>query len=143
MTPPSLILTEGAAPRRVSLTTAEYLSLRQLAIVDVTPPLDAGVCEIAAGRKIGAVAVGERQLVVRPKITDLNRLVFLLGYSLHRDIWREDRVHLAEVDELLPALAETFSRLATRATEQGLLQGYRTVSDTLPVLRGRVSPASR
>lgn len=138
MTPPPLILTEGGAPRRVSLTPVEYRSLRELAIVDVTPTLDAGMFELAAGRKIGAVAVGERQVIVRPKITDLNRLVFLLGYSLHRDIWRDDRVRLAEADELLPALAEAFSRLATRATEQGLLQGYRTVSDNLPVLRGRM-----
>ncbi|MFN3002980.1 McrC family protein [Mycolicibacterium wolinskyi] len=28
--------------------------------------------------------------------------------------------------------------MATRADERGLLQGYRTISDTLPVLRGRI-----
>lgn len=136
--PPPILLTEGAAARLMSLDVHEYEVLRRLAIVDVTPTLETGVFEVSAGRKIGAVSVGERQVIVRPKISDLNRLVFLLGYSLHRDFWRDDRVHLAEADELLPALAEAFGRLASRATEQGLIQGYRTISDDLPVLRGRL-----
>lgn len=138
MTQNSLILTEGGPPQPVRLSPTEYETLRSLAIVDVTPTLETGVYSISAGRKIGAVSVGDRQVIVRPKIADLNRLVFLLGYSLNRDIWRDDHVRLTEADELLPALAEAFSRLAARATEQGLLQGYRTVKDVLPVLRGRV-----
>ncbi|WP_259347446.1 McrC family protein [Gordonia amicalis] len=133
-----ILLTEGAPPQRAALDPREYEVLRRLAIVDVTPTLDEGVFELSAGRKIGAVTIGKRQLVVRPKIRDLNRLVFLLGYSLHRDLWRDDRVHLARADDLLPALAEAFGRFASRATEQGLLQGYRTISDDLPVLRGRI-----
>lgn len=138
MTPTTLILTEGGPPQPVHLSPTEYETLRSLAIVDVTPTLETGIYSISAGRKIGAVSVGDRQVIVRPKIADLNRLVFLLGYSLNRDIWRDDHVRLTEADELLPALAEAFSRLAARATEQGLLQGYRTVKDVLPVLRGRV-----
>lgn len=138
MTQTSLILTEGGPSQPVRLSPIEYETLRSLAIVDVTPTLETGVYSISAGRKIGAVSVGDRQVIVRPKIADLNRLVFLLGYSLNRDIWRDDHVRLTEADELLPALAEAFSRLAARATEQGLLQGYRTVKDVLPVLRGRV-----
>ncbi|NDZ92852.1 restriction endonuclease [Streptomyces sp. SID6673] len=138
MTSPPILLTEGGPPQQVSLAPREYAALRRLGIVEVHPTLEPGLFEISAGRKIGAVSVGERQVVVRPKIADLNRLVFLLGYSLHRDFWRDDRVHLAEADELLPALAEAFARLASRATEQGLLQGYRTISDDLPVLRGRI-----
>lgn len=138
MTPTTLILTEGGPPQPVCLSPIEYEALRSLAIVDVTPTLETGIYSISAGRKVGAVSVGDRQVIVRPKIADLNRLVFLLGYSLNRDIWRDDHVRLTEADELLPALAEAFSRLAARATEQGLLQGYRTVKDVLPVLRGRV-----
>ncbi|MEO9330059.1 McrC family protein [Gordonia aurantiaca] len=133
-----ILLTEGDPPRPVSLDFAEYELLRRLAIVEVNPSLQGGVFEVSAGRKIGAVAVGERQIVVRPKISDLNRLVFLLGYSLHRDFWLDDEVHLTEADELLPAMAEAFGRLASHATAQGLLQGYRTTTDDLPVLRGRM-----
>ncbi|MFZ2528187.1 MAG: restriction endonuclease [Rhodococcus sp. (in: high G+C Gram-positive bacteria)] len=135
---PTLTLTEGDPPLDVALGLDEYEALRRHAIVDVVPTLDAGRYTISAGRKIGAVSVGARQIIVRPKITDLNRLVFLLGYTRHRDLWRDDKVRLTEADELLPALAAVFSRLAAHATEQGLLQGYRAVTDTLPVLRGRV-----
>lgn len=135
---PPLLLTEGGAAQSMPLSPVEYDALRRLAIVDVIPTHEPGWYEVGAGRKIGAVSVGDLEVVVRPKITDLNRLIFLLGYSAHRDLWRDDRVGLSEADDLLPALAEAFSRLASRATEQGLLQGYRTVTDTLPVLRGRM-----
>ncbi|NMN99773.1 restriction endonuclease [Gordonia sp. TBRC 11910] len=136
MTP--ICLTEGGDSQFARLSAHEFEALRSLAIVVVTPTLDAGWYEIAPGRKIGAVAVGAQQVVVRPKIADLNRLIFLLGYSGHRSLWRDDAVDLIADDELLPALAEAFSRLATLATAQGLLQGYRTTTDTLPVLRGRI-----
>ncbi len=138
MTSTSLTLIEGQPAQRRRLTVSEYEALNGLAIADVRPTLDAGWYDVAAGKKIGAVSVGDLDVVVRPKITDLNRLVFLLGYSGHRDLWRDDRVLLTAADDLFPALAEAFSRVASRATDQGLLQGYRTVRDTLPVLRGRM-----
>jgi 5-methylcytosine-specific restriction enzyme subunit McrC len=138
MASPPLILAEGAAAQTVALTDAEYLALQQLALVNVTPTLDRGLYDVVAARKIGAVAIGDRQVVVRPKIADLNRLVFMLGYAKDPGIWRDDLVDLSSADELLPALAETFSRLALAAVEQGLLQGYKTVQETLPVLRGRM-----
>lgn len=137
MTDP-LTLTEGGAAAIVSLTKAEYRALKEIGIVAVTPTLDGGIFEVAAGRKIGAVAIGERQVLVRPKISDLNRLMFLLGYAGNPRIWRDDPIHLDPADELLPAVAEAFARIATLAVEQGLLQGYKTVRDNLPVLRGRM-----
>jgi len=138
MASPPLILTEGDAAQTVALTDAEYLALQQLALANVTPTLDRGLYDVVAARKIGAVAMGDRQVVVRPKIADLNRLVFMLGYAKDPGIWRDDLVDLTSDDELLPALAEAFSRLALTAVEQGLLQGYKTVQETLPVLRGRM-----
>lgn len=138
MTPPTLILAEAGTPQTVALTGPEYRALQQLALVNVTPTVDAGWYDVAAGRKVGAVTVGERQLIVHPKITDLNRLLFLIGYAKDPGIWRDEQVDLVGADQLLPGLAEAFSRLASRAVEQGVLQGYRTVRDTLPVLRGRL-----
>jgi 5-methylcytosine-specific restriction enzyme subunit McrC len=138
MAPPPLVLTEGGVAQPVALTQFEYRALQQLALVDVTPTLDPGWYEVAAGRKVGAASLGERQLIVHPKITDLNRLLFLIGYAKDPNIWREEQVDLAGADELLPGVAEAFARIALLATEQGPLQGYRTVSDTVPVLRGRM-----
>ncbi len=78
--PAPLTLTEGQPAELVALTAAEYEALRQLALIDVMPTMEAGWYEVAAGCKIGTGTVGDRQVVVRPKITDLNRLIFLLGY---------------------------------------------------------------
>jgi 5-methylcytosine-specific restriction enzyme subunit McrC len=138
MAPPPLVLTEGGAARPVALTQSEYRALQQLALVDVTPMPDPGWYDVAAGRKVGAVSLGERQIIVHPKIAHLNRLLFLIGYAKDPNIWREEQVELADAEELLPGVAEAFARIALLAIEQGPLQGYRTVSDTVPVLRGRM-----
>lgn len=136
--PPPLILTEGAPAQTVQLTIAEARALNDLGIAVATPNLDDGLFDVVAAAKVGAVSIGERQVLVRPKITDINRLIFMLGYARNPKIWREDPVHVDFADELLPAVAEAFARIASRAVEQGLLQGYRTVNDALPVLRGRM-----
>jgi 5-methylcytosine-specific restriction enzyme subunit McrC len=137
MTPP-LTLTEGEPAQVVELTADEAHALNDLGIAIVTRRLDDGLFDVAAGTKIGAVTVGDRQVVVRPKITDINRMIFMLGYARNPKIWRDDPIGVESDDELLPAIAEAFARLASRAVQQGLLQGYRTVSEALPVLRGRM-----
>lgn len=140
---PPLILTEGGDSQTVELTGDECRAFQQLNLVTVTPTSDAGRYDVAAGRKVGAVTVGERQLIVRPKIADLNRLLFLIGYAKDQKIWRDDQVDLINADELLPGIAEAFSRLASHAVDQGVLQGYRTVREALPVLRGRLLAAEQ
>jgi 5-methylcytosine-specific restriction enzyme subunit McrC len=136
--PTPLVLTEGGPSQVVALTGTEYRALNDLGIATATPTLDDGLFDVVAARKVGAVAVGDRQIVVRPKITDLNRLLFMLGYARNPQIWRDKPIRVDPADELLPAVAEAFARLAGRAVEQGLLQGYRTMTDALSVLRGRV-----
>lgn len=135
---PTLILTENDPARTVALTEAEARTLAQLGIATVTPTPQAGLFDLAAGMKVGAVSIGDRQVIVRPKIIDINRLIFMLGYTRNPTIWRDDPVQVSPDDDLLPAVAEAFARLAARAVEQGLLQGYRTVREALPVLRGRM-----
>jgi 5-methylcytosine-specific restriction enzyme subunit McrC len=133
-----LILTEGAPAVSVPLTGNEFRILSELGFVTVMPTLDAGIFNVVAGRKVGAVSLGDWQVIVRPKITDLNRLLFLLGYARNPSVWRNDPVQLDPADDLLSAVAESFARLASRAVEQGVLQGYRTVREHLPVIRGRI-----
>jgi 5-methylcytosine-specific restriction enzyme subunit McrC len=136
--PPPLSLTEGGPGQTVALTGAQYRAVNDLGIAVVTPTVTEGLFDVVAARKVGAVTVGDQQIVVRPKITDLNRLLFLLGYARNPQIWRDEPVHVEAADELLPAVAEAFARIATRTIERGLHQGYVTISDTLPVLRGRM-----
>jgi 5-methylcytosine-specific restriction enzyme subunit McrC len=138
-----LTLTEGDPALTVELSAGEASALNALGIAVVVPRLGDGLFDVAAGTKIGAVRVGDRQVVVRPKITNISRLIFMLGYARNPQIWRDDPIGVESDAELLPAIAEAFVRIASRAVERGLLQGYRTVSESLPVLRGRMLAAEQ
>jgi len=101
-----------------------------------------GWWEVAASNQIGVVVAGGVQVVIQPKL-DINRLVFLMGYARHPDFWRDDHVRLDTAADLPEALTDAFVRLAKRALEQGLLKGYQTLEETLPVLRGRIREADQ
>lgn len=132
-----LELRENDPPQPVALTAAEAeaLSAAELAVVSRRP--GATSWDVAAGSKIGVVRVGELQVTVRPKIP-IHRLIFMVGYARRPTMWRDLPVELDQDLDLPDALAQAFVFWAGRALEQGLLQGYRTVEDALPVLRGRV-----
>lgn len=137
-----LTLTEGAPARRVELdrTVADALRLSEVASVELTDSPREWL--VSAAGKIGVVRVGDVQVTVRPKIA-IDRLVFLMGYARNPSYWIDDRVRLDPERELPEALAEAFRRLASRALEQGLLKGYRTVDDTTAVMRGRIREADQ
>lgn len=132
-----LILTEYEFPRPVDLTPdeAEALAGAELAVVTRSPGRTGW--EVAAGKKVGVARIGDLQVTVRPKIA-IDRLVFLMGYAQKPDFWRDHTVMLDADVDLVEALAESFRRLATKALEHGLLQGYRSVDEALPVVRGRI-----
>lgn len=132
-----LTLTEGdpALPFALSDAEADALGTAELAVVSRTP----GTADwlVAAGTKVGVARVGELQVTIRPKIT-IDRLVFLMGYATKPTFWRNHSVLLDVESDLPEALAHAFSRLASKAIEQGLLQGYKTVDESLAVVRGRI-----
>jgi 5-methylcytosine-specific restriction enzyme subunit McrC len=132
-----LKLTENAPSRpfNLSMAEAEALAAAELAVVTRVPGSDSW--EVAAGSKVGVARVGDLQVTVRPKIT-IDRLVFMMGYAQKPQFWRDQSVLLDSDADLADALAESFRRLATKALEQGLLHGYRSVDEALPVLRGRI-----
>lgn len=132
-----LILCEGQPAVRIQLAPAELDAITTLGLASSTYTSESGWYDVVAGRKVGAASIGLRDLIVRPKVS-IDKLVFMMGYARNPSLWRDDDVHLDRDDDLLPALAEAFSRLANRAIERGLLQGYKTVAESLPVLRGRL-----
>lgn len=134
--PRHLILRENDPPRPFALTAdeAEALASAELAIVSRTPGHD---WEVAAGSKVGVVRIGDLQVTVRPKIA-IARLLFMVGYARHQRLWRDSPVELDPDSDLPDALAHAYGYWAQRALEQGLLQGYLTVEEALPVVRGRV-----
>lgn len=136
-----LVLRENAPAARVALTTAEAEVLAALELAEVTRDVS-GTWLVAAGSKVGAVRLGCLQVTIKPKIT-IDRLLFLMGYAIKPTYWRDANVWLDVESNLPEALAHSFRRLAAGALEQGLLQGYRTVDESLPVLRGRIRVADQ
>ena len=137
-----ITLREGDPPRPVRLPRpiADALTAAEVLQVGLTP--EPGVYDIAAGTRIGVVSVEGHQFIIQPKI-DINRLVFMMGYARKRQFWRTDLVDLDPASDLPEALAHAFVRLTGRALNQGLLTGYRTVEESLQVLRGRVREADQ
>lgn len=130
-------LAEGGPAEIVSLSSLEADVLSRRSLLEVRPTVDAGWWELSSARRVGVIRVGDLQVTVTPKVS-IERLLFLLGYAHSPKGWTSDPVLLDRDQQLLPALAEAFGRQAARALDQGVLQGYRTVEDSLPVLRGRL-----
>ncbi|MCX4998893.1 McrC family protein [Streptomyces longwoodensis] len=129
----------GWVTARLSPATGRRLA--ESGVVEVRPdPYDATSWDVRALGKVGAVRIAGVDVSVAPKLP-VRRLFFLVGYAAdptrgwHTD---EEPVDTGSHEGLVPALAHAFERLADRALRQGLLQGYRTVEDALPVVRGRV-----
>lgn len=106
-------------------------------VVSAAPSMSPGMWTLAPASKVGVIRIGDLEVWIRPKI-DIRRIVFMLGYALNPRGWRDVDVPLTEAPDLITAVAYAFARQAERATEQGLLQGYRTVEEALRVVRGRI-----
>lgn len=120
--------------RVVSLTDAQVEALQSTRLVDVLPERR-GRWRIVPNGRVGALAVEGLEVVVRPK-TDVASLLFMLGYAANPGFGESEVAGLA-TDDLWGAIAQTLARLGERAVGAGVLQGYVTMDDALPLVRGR------
>lgn len=109
-------------------------------------PAAGGRWRLRGNQKVGLVRLrtpsgGALQLHLRPKLP-VRDLLFLLSYS-PGDPWRPEPVTAAESDELLPAVADLLARTTRRTLDAGVLHGYRTVEEDLPLIRGRIRTADQ
>lgn len=104
-------------------------------------PAPAGRWRLLPRGRVGAVHVGGSDIVVTPKV-GIARLLFLLGYAADPGFQPED-VTGAPDEDLWPAMAETLCRHAERALGRGVLQGYVTEEEALPLVRGRIRMADQ
>ncbi len=132
-----ILLTENGRPIERVLAAHQAAALSASDVVTLTPGYAMNAWTIAPGRWVGVARVGDVEVWIRPKLP-VRRLLFLLGYAYDLRAWRDDRVEVAEDDELLPAIATVFARQAGKAVEQGLILGYRVTEESTPVLRGRI-----
>lgn len=110
--------------------------------VKVNADLD-GRTVLTASSQVGVLRCGDLELRITPKI-GIHRLLWLLDRARNPDGWRDDDiVDLTTVDDLVTAVAVSFHAATRRALAHGILQGYRTVEEGLPLLRGRLREADQ
>ncbi|GAA1899340.1 McrBC 5-methylcytosine restriction system component [Streptomyces sodiiphilus] len=144
MTVPEVTLREHGPAVRVPLSAAAGRALAASGVLEsVTPdPGRDGHWLLRAGSRVGAVRTPGGPVVrILPK-TPVSRLFFLLGFSLDpARAWRDSRegtVDTGAYDDVVPALAHAVERQIDAALRRGVLQGYLTVEESAPVLRGRL-----
>ena len=120
-----------------SLSATAAAALAGTGLVEVRPAAP-GQWRLLPRGYVGAVQIDDLQVQVTPKEkVGLDRLLFLLGYARDPGFRPEDVAGIEEPD-LWPALAESLARLTEAALAGGVLQGYRTVEESLRTIRGRI-----
>ena len=131
-------LTEVGPPVPVRLTADQGRLLAASGVVVAVPsPFVAGTWLVGAGGKVGAARIGDMVVRIAPKVA-IDRLLFLLGYSVHGAGWLREQVEVGAAPDLVPVVAQALWRQVSRAVAQGLLPGYVEVEESAPVLRGRL-----
>ena len=106
--------------------------------IQVTPSTDeAGAFTLRPSSHIGAVNIGDLAVVIRPKIP-IDRVMFLITYSMDPRHWRKNSVQLTRDDGILEAIVFAFTHHTRQAIRRGLLRGYRWEEDALNTVRGRI-----
>ena len=91
---------------------------------------------------VGAVNIGDRSVIVRPKIP-VDRVMFLMTYALDPRHWRNEAIDLAPDADVLEAVALAFARRTQQAVHRGLLRGYRREEDALKPCGARSGSPTR
>ncbi len=93
--------------------------------------------DLTPGSNVGAIHLDGIDIVIEPKV-ELERLLFLLSYSLGHVQDLEAAVRMDHAQDLPEAIVLGFVRTFRRALGRGVQQGYRTIDDTAFTLRGRL-----
>jgi 5-methylcytosine-specific restriction enzyme subunit McrC len=132
---PEIELVEGGEAAFVQIDDSVLDALVASDLVDVEYRAAAGVA-VVAKLKVGVARVGPTVVRIRPKIP-IHRIFWLLGFTTDRG-WRSGPVPFAVINDLVTALADAYLRHIEPALDEGPLQGYHEVDDSLTVIRGRV-----
>lgn len=131
-----LRLTENQRTRVDSLSTTERITLESVFNASITT-LDDGAFQVQPGNVIGSVLVGDRPVVVRPKL-EVDRVLFMTAYAADPYRWRDNWSAVAKIDDLVEGMTALFVRACESTLARGLLRSYRAVEDDLAVVKGRI-----
>lgn len=135
-----LTLSEYRTLPRVRLTNHQLTALQSLnpGPLQVSPhPADPSVYDLTAGSLVGLVSIEGLEIEILPKLA-IQRLLFLLSYSMNPDTWKPVHTEFAERESLFEAIVPGFVFQVRQALKRGLLQGYRVEEDALLTVRGRI-----
>jgi 5-methylcytosine-specific restriction enzyme subunit McrC len=133
-----IILSEYGAQMSVPIPAEDAAILGRTQALTVLPSMThSGAWDLAASHYVGVVQAGQTEVRITPKVP-MRNLLFLLGYARDPSGWREIEALFEEVEDLVPALATAFEFQTRRALRQGVLKGYVTLDEALPLVRGRI-----
>lgn len=134
-----LVLHEYRTAQAVPLDDRQVTALRRivpnLAIVPAAG--EPGRFDVTPAATVGTIHIEGREIEIRPKIP-LDRLLFLISYSMDAVRWQPEEVSYQEADTLVAAMAGLFAHHVRHALEPGVLHGYRSEDDALHTVRGRI-----
>lgn len=127
----------------VELTAGQAQALQRSRAVTVSPSFEfPGAWDLRAAQYVGVVVADEVELRIQPKI-DFGRLLFLVTYARDEGAWTSEVVDLVVQDDLVASMGFALAHHAEAAMARGVLQGYVTVEEALPGLRGRFREADQ
>lgn len=134
-----LVLREYETSPAVALDQGQLALLTSLPAgrVEVRPTGTVGEYQLRASSWIGSVALPGLTVRVLPKVEDLRNVLMMFGASAGLTHWLPTLVGYRQ-DDLVDAVADLALRTISAATRRGLVHGYRSTEERLPVIRGRL-----
>ena len=86
---------------------------------------------------VGVARTGELVVEIRPKLP-VERVFFLVAYSLNPKYWRKHLVELQAAETLHEAIARPFAEFTEAATRRGVIHGYREIDESISGVKGRI-----
>lgn len=125
--------------RSLELTDNQVRTLALSKAFEIAPdPSTAGRWIVNATQYVGAANLDGLELRVTPKV-GVYRLFELLCTSIRRIEWSDEDAVWAESNDLVATIAGAFTRHAERVMQQGLVQGYHQLEESMLGVRGRVA----
>jgi 5-methylcytosine-specific restriction enzyme subunit McrC len=135
-----LTLREYRREPAVELSVAERDAIRDAVrgLVVEPAPGSSDRYDLTPGSYVGGVTVLDRIAVeIEPKFAAA-RVVFMISYALDPTAFHQREFRFSEADSLVEAVILAFDSHLQRAFARGVLAGYLTTEEVLPVVRGRV-----
>ncbi|MEQ8717728.1 MAG: hypothetical protein RIE08_08965 [Acidimicrobiales bacterium] len=125
-------------PSTTSLTSEELSRLRKLVpSVSTTPGDRDGEWILKPGSSVGIVRDDHLVVEIQPKI-GIERLLFLVSYSLQPDMWADLTAPMRSDQTLVDAMATILTRAVRSALRAGVIQAYEVREESLLTVKGRV-----